>query len=480
MILRTINFFPIIVSLVILAYFANVIVRMYELKMEYYGEGFWGLCIVFLVGVFFLHQKLHKSTKPWKALIVSSFFLYVGYGLLAGTVPYSDFSSFYKQAGAYVNDPNLRLLDGTKSTATLLYYAAVFWLLGKSLFSAYIGAALAWSMSGMFVYKSATNVNMRESKKLILLVLFLFSPSTVFYAPVISSESVFVLFSTAGFYFFTIFWRDRTHTALAIASLLFALVFLTRANGGVLFISMLIWLFYLVVNKKVLLNGRLVVATILPFALLLSLQGLLHYSQTGKISVTPSQWGAYLILTGTSKDNNGGFSREQLELAGFSGENKVSHQRASDRAIEIVKERLTNQPNEILEFALTGKIDRLWAGVGYSLTFSLKGSDTFSKITKSGTYRSLARVADGFFFITLASFALWLFLFGFKNPYIGLFCVPVIGYCLLHLLAEVQPRYIIPFMPFIYTGATLMITSLFDYISPPSENESSDSSIEKN
>ncbi len=100
--------------------------------------------------------------------------------------------------------------------------------------------------------------------------------------------------------------------------------------------------------------------------------------------MSASRWGAYNLLTGTSKDNSGGYSVKQLELAGFRGHNQVSHEEASQRAIQIARNRIFEKSVDFIEFALTKKIRRLWNGESHSITWSLAKSPSYKNIKSIG------------------------------------------------------------------------------------------------
>jgi hypothetical protein len=193
------------------------------------------------------------------------------------------------------------------------------------------------------------------------------------------------------------------------------------------------------------------------------MQGTLHYQQTNKISVTPSQWGSYILLTGTSKESKGGYSGKQLDLAGFRGPNKVSHDQATKNAMSIVKARLTDDLGGVLKLGLGHKIVRLWDGDDYAVGFSIRKSLGYDSLQKNGTFGFLVNIANKYFTVMILLFIGWL-VFNFKKKHVGLICLPLLGYASIHLLAEVQARYHIPFMPFIYFGASIFIIDVLCFL----------------
>ena len=66
-------------------------------------------------------------------------------------------------------------------------------------------------------------------------------------------------------------------------------------------------------------------------------------------------------FVGTNFDAHGRNNRQDLELAGYRGENQLPRAEANEKAREIAMERITSDPVRFARFALTTKLGELWS-----------------------------------------------------------------------------------------------------------------------
>lgn len=171
-----------------------------------------------------------------------------------------------------------------------------------------------------------------------------------------------------------------------------------------------------------------------------------------------SPWGAYNFLAGTNVEFNGGWNPPDLELAGFSGKNKVSHEEASHNAINIAISRIREDVPKFAKFALTDKIFRLWNNENYAYSWTIEKSDFKSRLDNT-VQPFISACMNG-------PYRLLILLFGFvlagqilaphKSMIVAV--LPLLGQILLQIFIEVQPRYHMPM-----TTIMLVTSALYLY-----------------
>ncbi len=391
-------------------------------------------------------------------ICIAAFLIYIIWSKWVNTIPISDFNTFYEQTKYFSKTGSLLKLQESKSTGTILYYSLWFKILGSNYLSIYFGSAFAWASSGAILYKATQELNIPKKSSTLFLLIFLFSPSTILYSSVMSSESIFTLIFSICLLFTIRFYNSHNISYLIILSLSCGALFLTRTIGVVLIISIILLIPTLSLSKIELKHKiiKITSAALIPFVVTLMLQGLLNYKIENNFSVTPSKWGAFLLLTGTYEPSNGRYSKEQAELVGFIGENKIPHDEASKLAVEIALERIISSPIRFLEFSLTDKVEWLWSSK-WAMIWS---TNTTTNEENIKPFRILLHlVTNSYLIFAILTFTAWV-LINIKNKWIFILMLPVTGLAILHIFVEVQGRYQIPMMPFIYLGAGIAINEL--------------------
>ncbi len=393
-----------------------------------------------------------------------AFTLYVLWGMFAEVTPFSDFMAFYRASTDLATRPSLGAALTAKSPTTVAWYGSALWLLGPGYQTMYIAAAVLWAAQIPLLYAALGRLGVHDATAKTAALIYGFSPSVVFYAPLITSESVFNFLIVVCLYVLSRYHQHaelRTVAALGIAA---ALLFLTRMNGVAFMIACFV---YVAVRPCALppRNRLWRLATLLAtFLLVVFLNALVTSRYIGHFSLMPSKWGAYNLMTGTNRISHGGYSEADRALAGFTGEPALRHEDASRNALRIGIERITKDPLDFVAFALTDKLVRFWGTDVSSVDWPTERSPKRHALVDAGIISLAHRLAEAFWLylnLTAALALLWYLVSPRRRaepfPY-QLTCVvvlPMLLLSLLHLFIEVQPRYHIPYVPLLCTLSAL-------------------------
>ena len=398
---------------------------------------------------------------------VLAFTLYVLWGMFAEVTPFSDFLSFYQASIRLTTGGGLGAALPSKSPLTVAWYGSVLWLLSPSYQTTYIAAAVLWAAQIPLLYAALPSFGVRDPIAKTAALIYGFSPSVVFYAPLITSESVFNFLIVVCLYVLSRYHRHaelRTAAALGAAS---ALLFLTRMNGGAF---MLAFALYVAVWPGEMRQRLLPLASLLAtFLLIVFLNALATSRYTGQFSLMPSHWGSYNLMAGTNRASHGGYNTEDLALAGFTGDSALSHDEASHNALRIGIERITTDPLGFVAFAFTDKLMRFWGTDASSVDWPTDQSPKRQALVDAGIISLAHRLTEAFWLFLNLTAALAL-LWWLASPRrqterlpTQLTCIvvlPMLLLSLIHVFIEVQPRYHIPFLPLLCTLSALSLPVL--------------------
>jgi len=323
----------------------------------------------------------------------------------------------------------------------------------------YLASAVIWSIQLPLLYKALINFKFNRRTAIFSTLFYGIAPGTVFFAPVLSSEAIFNGLILLNLFLLSEYRSSKKIIFLFYISIASGLLFLTRSNGLVFFIAYLVYIFLTTEKCKLLLAKSLLISVI-PFMLILSFQGLLNYHYGNRLSISASSWSSYNLLVGTNKESNGGYNVADHELAGFSGDNKVSLSEASSNARRIAYERIMEDPIGFVKFTLTYKMARLWSIDSQSIQWATARPPIRDDMQSQGILPVLRVITDAYYLVFLLIMPLFLLSVLAKKVahqitpnILLLLLLPLALLAFLHLFIEVQPRYHVPFMPFIYTFA---------------------------
>jgi 4-amino-4-deoxy-L-arabinose transferase-like glycosyltransferase len=446
----------------------SILYFLLVLLLIYFLNAFIYLSVdLFFIGVFlalmllYFSDNLLKFSKAdrWDIFLLS-FLLILLWGLYVKTTPFSDFKTFYNQSINFCKSPSLNILQGTKSPATIIYYAFFVELFGENILSFYIASSFIWAIGGLIFSLVILNFGFSESVSRKVQFLYSLYPGIIFYGTVVSSESVFMFLLISSFYVFSKLLKsenDLLYTLILGFSLSF--LFLSRGIGIVFIISFLLS-FFMFFNKKG--AYKRITLLIIGISIPLLFQVYLNYKYANSISFSASKWSSYNFMVGTNKKYNGGYNVEDSELAGFY---KLSHAEASKIAFNIAVERIASDFFGFIKFALTDKIKRLWGtdvqnvywGIGKSPKKTLlKDEINFAKKLNSNIYSSIFVL----FLFSLILSIIKLHVLAKHHMLYFIMIMPMLLIAFLHLFIEVQPRYHLPFLPFMIVGAVFS----FEYL----------------
>lgn len=453
-------------GVLLVAYTANTAVRSFLWLEPAFGVA------IYLLGLLVMAVVWLLANGPWTPvrIAVVTFSLYLTWGLVSGSVPVSDFSSFAADAHQFAKSPSLQLLYESKSPATVLWYSTFSWMLGPTLFSIKLGAAVAWSATSVFLLMLFTELGFARRVASFAALLFGLAPGVVAYSSVISSESVLLLGLVVGLYFVHVVRSEsdrRIVGDLVLSSLLFAVAYMAIPSALLFFVAYVIALPFVDIKRRRAGRASLthMAAFVLPLLAVAAFQISLNYTFDGSFSPSPSPFGAMALLSGTNQETNGAWAIEDMELAGFSGPNRLPFDEASSRALEIAIDRVAEDPLGFAEFAVDEKVTRLWRGEDQLLYWSVQQSEHFDNwYYGSEIYWSLRRLVNGYFAVAVtlvvpAAVLLWRRrLFTLYHFPIGL---ALLGQAAMFLLIAVQQRYHLLFMPFVFGVVALAWSIVF-------------------
>ena len=441
-----------LIILLALAIFLNVLVQAELISVRNFvlGAGWIG----------FVYCAARFVNVP--LLIALCLGLMVTWSFASASVPHSDFAGFLFHS-QHIANGELKSLISTKSFTTGAYFAVFIALFGDSAFAHYLASGVAWVAGALLIYLAARNtVKDAFIAKFILACLLLY-PSHLIFSPVLSSECVFFLLSGLLAFSFSQVYRTKSAFAAAGIGLIVGLMFLTRGIAVVhLIFSVLLLVYILSTNRKseflsfALRRYKKLGYMLAGFLCVLMLHGTLSYSKSGIFTVNTSQWGAFNFLVGTNIEKKGRFNFEDMELAGYKGENRLPRSQAKKRALELAIGRITEAPKAFVAFTLTTKVAELWSQKDF-LHWTIVKSEHARYIRKH--YGALfANIQMGPLFLVLVLFCAFLArgIFASAVPVALISMVPI-GLTLMHLLIEVRGRYHLPFIPFIIMGACLIL-----------------------
>jgi len=383
-----------------------------------------------------------------------AFTLYVLWGMFAEVTPFSDFLSFYRASIGLTTGEGIRAALLSKSPATVAWYGSALWLLGPSYQTTYIAAAVLWAAQIPLLYAALASFGIHDATAKTAALMYGFSPSVVFFAPLITSESLFNCLIVVCLYVSSRYHRHaelRTAAALGAAG---AFLFLTRMNGGAFMIAFAL---YVVVWPGERRQRWLPLASLLAtflFVVFLNAYGTSRY--TGQFSLLPSKWGAYNLMAGTNRLSRGGYNTEDLALAGFTGDPALSHAEASRNALRIGIERITTDPFGFMAFAFTDKLMHFWGTDVACVDWPTNQSPKRQALVDARIIGLAHRLTEAFWLflnLTAALALVWCLASPRRraerlpDPLTCVVVLPMLLLSLIHIFVEVQPRYHVPYLP---------------------------------
>lgn len=431
-----------------LAYFLNVAWQTDDFSARYVLVG-----ALWLAGAWAISRRMAPT-----GIMILGGLACIAWALASGSVPFSDFDSFHKQANALAAGSLDALLD-SKSPPTVAFYSIFAYLFGPSHLAHYLASAVAWCSGSWLIHGALRSFGADPGRARFVLTALVLFPPFILFSPVVSSEAVYYLLTAACLRILA-GWKDQKATANAIGlGSALALLFLTRSTGIVLLVAVMPLVVYprlagqaaSTTSGSVRLGG--LAAVLLSFGLVIAAHGTLHWSDGRNFQLTGSPWGAYNLMAGTNVEHTGRWNIDDLVLAGYTGPNEVSDEEASANAARIAWQRIARDPLGMLRFSMTDKIRILWSQA-YAYEWAVTGSENRS--VPDVRYSSFAlSTGRGAYVATtlLMILALCGALVRGKPHQLALAMLPVIGYAMLHVVVEVQGRYQLSASPFMVAVA---------------------------
>lgn len=395
-----------------------------------------------------------------------SFAASVIWGLLVAGQPISDFLTFHKTAASVASGGDLASLLGSKSPATVTYYAAFQAIFGSSFATNYVAGGLAWAVGSFGIYKAVLTWMADERHARIVCAGVALYPSFVVYAIVPSSEAIVFMLTGLSAWLLSgavrsSGWR-RTRLA-ALIGLAVGVMYLARMNSLLLLVPCVVLLGLVETNDA----GRRIarspwsrtpplIALVAGFVLVVVIFGSLCAWKDDGFRIRPSPWGEVLLLMGTNTATHGGYNVADVELAGYASDDPTVRAAAPEVARQMALDRVTSDIPRFVAFALTTKIERLWDRERSLNHWSI--GDTERRETVSYPLRGSAIFAgDSAYRVVFLVFVVFLVL-QVRRPTLAVVLGGIVFlYALPHVFIEVQPRYHVAMIPFMVIGAAVAL-----------------------
>ena len=397
------------------------------------------------------------------------------WGLLLDSVPVSDYLTYHTHA-ARLSSGEFTELFKTKSPPTVGYYAIFHWILGSGYATNYIASAMAWTGGAALIYKAFQPFVDDDRKAKFICFGLALCPAFVVFSPVISSEAVYFLLSAVCAWLISrhLIGRGPFPYLYMAVGLVTAALFLTRTNGA---LALVVCLFIIGVgraafptkverivpvsdsrrSRQTLALCAIVVASFISFWFS---YGYLSWLSGQGFKVTASSRVSINLLIGTSLHAEGRYNIQDLEFAGYYGENKLPPAEADKRARKIAIERIMSDPVRFVRFALTDKVGQLWGNEHGLFLWAAGGGERGGKLDR----RVRRLVFDGLDGVYRLTFLLFLILLirEIRRPS-HVLALGVIAFLLSmpHVLVEVRPRFHLAMTPFIIVGSMLLAHDLW-------------------
>ena len=395
-----------------------------------------------------------------------SFAASVAWGFIVDGEPMSDFLTFHNSAAHVASGGDVADLLGSKSPATVAYYAVFQAIFGSSFATNYVAGALAWAVGSFGFYRAVLTWVAEERHARIVCAGVALYPSFVVFAIVPSSESIVFMLTGLSAWLLSCAvrssgWR-RTRLAAWIG-LAVGVMYLARMNS-VLLLAPCVVLLGLVdsydagngVARRPWSRTPPLIAVVAAFAFVVVVFGSLCALKDGGFRVRPSPWGEVLLLMGTNTATLGGYNREDVEFAGYGSDDPNVRARAPTVARQMALERVTTDIPRFVAFALTTKVERLWDRERSLSHWSI--GDTERRETVSFLLRGSAIFAgDSAYRIVFLLFLIFLVLQVRRPTLAVVLGAMVFLYAFPHIFIEVQPRYHVPMIPLMVVGAAVAL-----------------------
>lgn len=441
--------------MLILSYALNAFIQTFSLPSLILG--------VLLAGTLFV-LGLKRSEWPRSSYVVSaivfgySFVIGFSHLLSVGSNPRSDFASFKNQILSVV-DGDISALFSSKSPLSIFVYSVFTPFVGTSNFAISTIAVTIFALQGSAVVWALKSAGVHNKLSLIIGLGYGSLPGLALYSPVISSEATMILLIILAMGSAAKVFNGGGMRWIFLFGFLSSLSIYARANSlaillgfGMVFI---IW-FALSADFKGFRSKSIGFLTLGASSPIFSFS-ILHLLVMGKIRLTPyspSGW-QWLLLSGTNRDRSGGYSTEDLELAGWK---VVSDEEFKRNALEIAFERITSSP-DFIYFALTKKVKRLWSGDGNVANWSLEPKVNYEGFVDFRL--DIAGLFPGALLVVLLVSVVIAFGLQRKSTLrsgnqlmLSALTLSFLILAFLHIFIEVQARYHIPFyaISMIYIG----------------------------
>lgn len=415
-------------------------------------------------------QKLLDVKNLMFFVMLLSFAIRILWITLTKTIPVSDFAIMYNSAKE-VFSGNLSCFHGVNyfarfphDTITVLYYSLFYNFNEDPIFLVKLFNVFFSTLSVFIMYCIVKQLLGYKSAVVSAIILSLFPPFVMYNSQMLSENMAMPFYLTSIYFFIKYIKNMNQHRWIIFSGLALSVANMFRMVGIIFLIS---YIMYLIVYKGIKSSIKPVPIIIIMFILPLYITStlLLNNRIIESHLWQPKETALTSVLKGTNLESFGFWNKEDSDI---SSKYNYDYNKVKDESIKIIKERLLNSPIQNIVALYIGKL-------GAELGVSDFGAFEFTVLDSNDTVSIKILRYFGFTLLTLINifhiFILYFAAIGLKKNKkllneINLFLILSIGFILLYLISEVQPRYsFIACWTLVIFAATGLKTKLYEKIS---------------
>jgi len=390
-------------------------------------------------------QKLLDIKNLIFFVMLVSFIIRILWITLTQTIPVSDFQMMYNSASE-VFSGNFSCFHGFNyfarfphDTIAVLYYSLFYNFYKNPIFLVKLFNVFFSTLSVFIMYCIVKQLFGYKSALVSAIILSLFPPFVMYNSQMLS-ENMALPFYLISIHFFIKYTKHMNQYRWMVCSGLALSVGNMFRMVGVIFL--IAYMMYLIIYKGIKRTVKAGPIIIIMFLLPLYITSTLLLNN--KITEThlwePKETSLTSVLKGTNLNSFGFWNKEDSEI---SSKYNYDYTKVKDESIKIIKERLLHSPIQNIAALYIGKL-------GGQLGVSDFGAYEFTVIDSNDTAIIKTLRYFGFTMLTLINiFHIFLLYFAIiclkKNKdllsELNLISILSVGFILLYLISEVQPRY---------------------------------------
>ncbi len=418
------------------------------------------LIISLLIIITIVIFKFLSNKEFITILIVVSFSARFIWIMSFPTEPISDFIIMYKGAlqasqGIFDFSNTTYYTSWVYQLGFTMYQALIIKLFGENILILKLFNVIFSTSTCLLIYLITKSIFNEYSARAAGFIYALNIPS-IFLSSVLTNQYLATFLFTLGFYILILKYNKSISTGIWVGIIL-SLANIIRPLGSIILIAVIL---FILLNHFIGKNKEEKIKSIKVFSLLIAsyylvsiiisytfiFTGVTEYKLTNRDPL-------WKFVTGLNYESNGQYSKKDMD---FLSNYPIGSSERTDQQMKLIEQRISDKGHLFKLF--TNKFSRMWGDLDSSTNWSL------GQLNKN-TINSLLQKFERYFYISTLIFGIIAILYLLINSnlysnYI-LFILFIIGYVLIHIVIEIQPRYRFEVTPslVIFQGFGLAIVS---------------------